>query len=66
MRPGAAVEFGDQLAGGGEHDRIKAGGPIRNPSAQRILGRGGYVADMNTALIKVELQPRRVAFAECE
>ena len=29
---GAAVEFGDQLAGGGEHDRVKSGcsvGPKR-------------------------------------
>ena len=66
MRPRTAVEFGDQLAGGGEHDRVEPCRPIGNPSAERILSRGGHVADMNTAVIKVEVQRRRVAFAEGE
>ena len=66
MRPGTAVEFGDQVPGGGEHDRVKPRRPIGNPSAERILGRGGYVADMNTAVIKVEVECRRFAFAEGE
>ena len=66
MRPGTAVEFGDQVPGGGEHDRVEPCRSVGNPSTEGILSRGGYVADMNTALIKVELQPRRVAFAECE
>ena len=66
MCPGTAVEFGDQVPGGGEHDRIKAGGPIRNPSAERILGRGGWVADMDTAVIKVEVECRWFAFSEGE
>src|SRR5215207_3522022 len=66
MRPGTAVEFGDQVLCGGEHDRVEPCRSVGNPSAEGILRRGGYVADMNSALIKVELQPRRVAFAEGE
>ena len=64
MRAGTAVEFGDQVAGGGEHDRVEPGRSVGNPSAERILSRGGQVADMNTTVIKVEVQRRRVAFAE--
>src|SRR5215204_3474730 len=56
MGPGTAVEFGDQVPGGGEHDRVEPGCSVGNPSAERILRRGGYVADMNTALIKVEVE----------
>ena len=33
---------------------------------ERIFSGGGYVADMNAPVIKVELEPRRVAFAEGE
>ena len=66
MRAGAAVQFGDQVPGGGEHDRVEPSRSIGNPSGERILGRGGEVADMNAAVIKVELEPRRVAFAEGE
>ena len=32
MITGAAVEFGDKLAGGGEHDRVQSGRPVGNPS----------------------------------
>ena len=66
MRPGTAVEFGDKLPGGGEHDRVQPGSSVGNPSTERILGRRGEVADMNTAVIKIELERRRVAFAEGE
>ena len=66
MITGAAVEFGDKLAGGGEHDRVKSGRSVRNPSGERILGGGGDVADMNTTVIKVEVERRRFAFAEGE
>jgi hypothetical protein len=63
---GATVEFGDKLAGGGEHDRVESGRSIRNPSVERIFSRGCPITDMNTAVIKVELQPRRVALADGE
>ena len=66
MFPGPAVELGDQLPGGGDHDRVEAGRPIGNPSAERILGRGRDVADMDTAVIKVEVECLRVAFSEGE
>ena len=66
MLPGAAVELGDQLPGGGDHDRVEARRAIRNPSVERLLGRGGYIADMDTAVIKVEVECLRFAFAEAE
>ena len=56
MVPGAAVEFGDQVPGGGEHDRVEPGRPVGNPSGEGILGGGGDVADMDTAVIKVEVE----------
>ena len=56
MGSGAAVEFGDQVAGGGEHDRVEPSRSVGSPSAERILGGGGEVADMDAALIKVEVE----------
>ena len=53
---GAAVEFGDKLAGGGEHDRVKSGCSVGDPSGEGILGGGGHVADMDAAVIKVEVE----------
>jgi hypothetical protein len=66
MITGATVELGDKLAGGGEHDRVKPRHPIGNPSAESILGSFSNVADMNTAVIKIEVERRRLAFAEHE
>jgi hypothetical protein len=66
MRSGATVEFGDQLAGGGEHDRVKSGRPIGEPCGEGILGGFGNVADMNTAVIKVEVERCRLAVAKGE
>jgi hypothetical protein len=37
-----------------------------NPSVERLLGRGGWVADMDTAVIKVEVECLRFAFSEGE
>jgi hypothetical protein len=53
---GSPVEFGDKLAGGGEHDRVVPGRSVGNPSIERIFSCGRQVADMNTTVIKVELQ----------
>ena len=66
MRAGTAVEFGDQVPGGGDHDRVEPSRSIGNPSVERILSRGGDVADMDPAVIKVERRAPRVAFAEGE
>ena len=63
---GAVVEFGDQLAGGGEHDRVHPGGPVAGPGSEGVLGGGGQVADMNPTLVEVEVQRGRVAVAESE
>ncbi len=60
MITGLSVEFGDKLSGGGEHDRVEPRRPIGNPSGEGILGGGGEVADMNAAVIEVEVECRRV------
>ena len=60
MIAGAAVEFGDELAGGGEHDRVESGRSVGNPSGEGILGGLGEVADMNTAVIEIEVECARV------
>ena len=41
MRPGTAVEVGDQVPGGGDHDRVEPSRSVGNPSVERILGCGG-------------------------
>ena len=64
MITGLSVEFGDKLSGGREHDRVESCGSVGNPSVERILSGGGDVADMDPAVIKIELKPRRVAVAE--
>jgi hypothetical protein len=66
MPPGTAVEFGDQVPGGGDHDRVEPSRSIGNPSAERILSRGGPIADMDPAVIKVELECPWFAFSEGE
>ena len=63
---GAAVQLGDQIAGGGEHDRVQPGRPVGGPSVEGILGGGGEVADVDAAVIEVEVERRRVALAERE
>jgi hypothetical protein len=61
-----SVEFSDQRAGRREHDRIEAGGPVGHPGREGILGGGGEVADVNPAVIKVEVECLWFAFAEGE
>src|SRR5215212_2925909 len=61
MLPGAAVEFGDQVPGGGDHDRVKPSGSVGSPSAERIFGGGGDVPDMNPAVINIEVERPQVA-----
>jgi hypothetical protein len=54
------------VPGGGDHNRVEPSRSVGNPSIERILGGGGGVADMNPAVIKVEVERARVAFAEGE
>jgi hypothetical protein len=56
MRTGTAVEFGDQVPGGGDHDRVEPRSPIGNPSVERILSGRGQITNMNTTVIKVEAE----------
>jgi hypothetical protein len=63
MRSRAAELGDDQLAGEGEHDRVVPSRSVRNPSVERIFSCGGKVADMNTAVIKVEVECLTFTFA---
>ena len=63
---GATVEFGDQLAGGGEHDGVESGRPVGRPGGEGIVGGFGKVADVNTAVIKVEGERCQLAVTEGE
>jgi hypothetical protein len=54
MRAGTGVQFGDEVPGGGDHDRVESSVSVGNPSHEGILRGGGHVADMDTAVIKVE------------
>ena len=38
---GHGVEFGDEVPGGGDHDRVEPSRSVGNPSVERILRRGG-------------------------
>jgi hypothetical protein len=66
MRAGTAVEFGHQVAGGGDHDRVESSRSIGNPSAKRILRGGGDIADMDAAVIKVKVECLWLALSEGE
>jgi hypothetical protein len=68
MRAGTAVEFGDQVAGGGEHDHdgVQSGSSVRKPSGEGILGGLGQVADVDAAVIKVEVECLWFAVTEGE
>src|SRR5215207_9741594 len=63
---GAAVEFGDKLAGGGEHDRIESSRSVRKPTSEGILGGFRDVADVDALMSEVEVERLRFAFAEGE
>ena len=64
MITGLSVEFVDELSAGGDHDRVESCGPVGNPSREGILCGGGGVADMNAAVIKVEVECLWFALAE--
>jgi hypothetical protein len=66
IRPSTLVEFSNEVPDGGDHERVESSGSVGNPSAERILNCGGQVADMNPAVIKIEVESLWFAFAECE
>ena len=51
---GAVVELGDELAGGGEHDRVQPVVAVVRPRGEHVLGGGGGVADVDPAAVEVE------------
>ena len=66
MITGLSVEVGHKLSGGRDHDRVESGGSVGHPRGEGIVCGGGNVADMNAAVIKVEVECLRFAFTEAE
>ena len=66
MITGSAVELGDELPGGGEHDRVQSSRSILNPSGEGILGDRGEITNMNTTMIEIEAECLWFAFSEGE
>ena len=63
---GSTVEFGDKLAGRGEHDRIESSRSVQDPSGEGILSGFGNVADMDASVIEIEVERREFTFVEGE
>jgi hypothetical protein len=61
---GALVQLRDEVAGGGEHDRIQAAVPVGLPRSEQLLSRRGGVADVDPLMIKVEAERFGSALAE--
>jgi hypothetical protein len=66
MIAGSAVEFGDELAGRSEHDRVQSDGSVGNPSGEGILGDLGDITDINTAMIEIEAECAGIALPQGE
>ena len=60
---GAAVQFGDQLAGGRQHDGVPAGGSVGRPGGVGVVGDGGQVADVDPSVVDVVGEGGRVTVA---
>jgi hypothetical protein len=60
------VEVGDEVSGGGDHDRVQPSGPVENPCVKGILDGFGQVADVDASVIKVEIDRHGPTFAEGE
>src|SRR5215211_2536231 len=66
MGAGASVEFGDEMSGGGEHDRVESCRPVGGPGVERVFGGSGEVTNMHATMLQVELQRLRAPLAERE
>ena len=63
---GALIELGDEVARGGEHDRVLTGGAVGAPGLEEVVGHRGEVADVNAVVVEVETERGRVALTQCE
>jgi hypothetical protein len=50
------VQLRDEVAGGGEHDRVESAVAVGLPRGEQLLGCRGWVADMDPLTIKVEAE----------
>src|SRR5215207_7007757 len=66
MRAGTSVQSGDQVSGGGDHDRVEPSRPVGSPGAERVFGGSGEVANMHATMLEVELQRLKATVTEEE
>ena len=66
MITGSSIHVGDKLPGGGDHDRVQSGRSIEDPSGEGILAGLGHVADVDSAVIEIEVECVWFAFTEGE
>jgi hypothetical protein len=61
---GTLVQLADEVAGGGEHDRVEAAVAVGPPRGEQLLGGRGDVADVDALPIKVEAERLGPAVAQ--
>jgi hypothetical protein len=62
----SSVEVGDEVSGGGEHDRVQPSGLVGNRRREGILCGGGEGRRRGPSVIKVEIDHGGLTFAEGE
>ena len=60
---GLLVQLADQVAGGGEHDRLTARATVATPGLEDFLGHGALVPDVDAPTVEVEAQGFMVSIA---
>ena len=56
------VERGDEVSGGGEHERVEARSSVGGPGGEYVGGDGGEVADVDPVVVEVEPEGLGAAF----
>jgi hypothetical protein len=59
MNAGSPVQFRNQVAGGGKHDRIQSTTPVGSPGVEEVFGECGKVSDVDSLPVEVEAQSLR-------
>ena len=54
VSPGSPVQFGDQVAGWGEHHRVESTAAVGSPSLEQVFGECGQVSDVDPLPVEVE------------
>ena len=64
MGAGLLVQFGDQVADWGEHDRVQPTATVGAPCLEQVLGECGKGADVDALSVEVEAQRLRLSVSQ--